>query len=98
MLAVAQEVTENFQCFVLGRVPVKNRMPARLRSGSPYFTTSLGICRAPSMDMSTAEEGLQKKSLRRHERGLQRLGEVLTQTFTRGDDILPRFNGVFRPT
>ncbi len=95
LLAVAQQATPGFRCFVLRRIPVENGTPTRLETGSRYFATLLDTIIAPSMDMSAADEKLRKKSLRRHERILDRLGELTTRTFTRADEILPRLDEFF---
>jgi CelD/BcsL family acetyltransferase involved in cellulose biosynthesis len=96
MLSSAKDNCARFRCFLLDRVPLENGSFSRLtESASPYYSTRLGTVLAPSMDMETAEEKLQKKSLRRHERALQKQGNLVTETLTRARDILPRLDEFF---
>lgn len=96
LLQAAQTAASHFRFFWLERVPLENGTLARLSAaGSRYYPTPLGSVFAPSMDMSSAPERLQKKSLRRHERALEREGEVQTVTFTQACDILPRLDEFF---
>lgn len=96
LLDAARAATEGFRCFVLQRVPVENGTPARLQQArSRYVTTRKGTELAPTMEMFAAKEKLAKKSLRRHEQGLQRLGQLRTDTFTCANDISPRLSEFF---
>jgi len=96
MLDAARSATPRFRCFIFQRVPVESGTMARIQRLTPKFhTTRQGQEVAPTMEMSAAPEALRKKSLRRHERGLQKLGRVQVETYTRASEILPRLDKFF---
>jgi len=96
LLDAARAAVKGFRCFIFQRIPVENGTMARLLRLTPrYFTLRRGVEVAPSMEMHAAPEALRKKSLRRHERGLQKLGPLHVETFTRAADILPRLDNFF---
>ncbi|MFO1378451.1 MAG: GNAT family N-acetyltransferase [Steroidobacteraceae bacterium] len=96
LLDTARAAVKGFRCFNFQRIPVESGTMARLLRLTPrYFTLRRGAEVAPSMGMHAAPEALRKKSLRRHERGLQKLGQLHVETFTHATDILPRLDGFF---
>lgn len=96
LVSSAKDACARFRCFLLDRMPIENGSFSALAEHTPAcHATRLGTVLAPSMDMWAAEENLQKKSLRRHERALQKQGNVVTETFTRAHDILPRLEAFF---
>jgi CelD/BcsL family acetyltransferase involved in cellulose biosynthesis len=96
MLLAAREASKNFRHFFLGRIPGSSNTLHYLPR--PYTKMYATICRgvvAPAMDMSAAEEKLRKKSLRRHEKGLERKGKLVDVTYNRADSILPLLEPFF---
>ena len=85
-----------FRHFFLGRIPTDSSTLDRLaRIDNGLYST---VCRgevAPCMEMTAADEKLKKKSLRRNERSLERLGQVFDFTYTRAADILPLLDTLF---
>lgn len=78
----------------------------RIRSDSPsrnilarlpglLFTSWVKGSPAPTMDISVVDEKLRKKSLKRHAKGLKKLGEVLYETFDSSSAILPQLDEFF---
>ena len=63
------------------------------RSG--LFATEERRIPAPAMDMCVVEERLQKKSLRRHERALERQGTLTCETYRDAERILPQLDEFF---
>ena len=47
------------------------------------------------MDMIAADQALRKKSLNRHERGLERRGKLTAETYTTADEIRPALDSFF---
>lgn len=84
----------------LGRYLKLNRIPGdsptlnRLRAGHPPAVLQQRV-EAPRMDMAAAPEVLGKKSLKRHDNGLKRKGEVTCETFRRHADVAPRLDDFF---
>lgn len=60
-----------------------------------FHATVKGVIEAPAMDMAVVEEKLRKKSLRRHENGLRRSGELRFETLTGAGEIRPSLDEFF---
>jgi CelD/BcsL family acetyltransferase involved in cellulose biosynthesis len=85
-----------FRHFFLGRIPTDSSTLSRLaRTNNGLHVTICGGAVAPSMEMTAADDKLKKKSLRRNERSLERLGRVSDVTYTRAADILPLLDTLF---
>jgi CelD/BcsL family acetyltransferase involved in cellulose biosynthesis len=88
--------TSGFRYFKLGRIRPES---ATLRAISPasnfYATVIGGSVAAPYMDMACVDDRLRKKSLRRHDRGLERQGKVECHTFVSAEDVLPQLDSFF---
>lgn len=60
-----------------------------------FFVIPIGQIMAPAMEMSAVEQGLNKKSLKRHERALEKLGTLTTETFRHANEVLPQIDEFF---
>lgn len=60
-----------------------------------FFATEEKRVLAPTMDMSAVEDRLQKKSLRRHEKSLEKMGALTCETFRDAGRILPQLDEFF---
>ena len=96
ILATVRGHVRAFRCFNLVQVRSDSITAKCLHGPSHGFLESTGPPQpAPCMDMSSVGKALRKQSLRRHERGLERLGSVSRFTFTRADDVLPQLDDFF---
>jgi len=81
---------------LLNKVPSKSRSIQLLAQLEPdFYLVPLHRLPAPRLDMSAVDERLKKKSLKRHENGLKRLGEVTFHTYSQADSVLPRLQTFF---
>lgn len=96
MLQAAIEATPGFRRFHLKNIPDENGTPADLLAlAGPPWATILRSARAPTMEMSAGPEAVKKKSLRRHENALARIGNLASETFSDGERILPLLETFF---
>lgn len=96
LLVAAKEAATNFRYFLLGCIPLDDKVSSYLQGGGSRFSSTVTrIVVAPRMDMTVAGEKLRKKSLRRHECGLQRMGDLHSSTFTHVDEISPWLSKFF---
>ncbi|MFO0947239.1 MAG: GNAT family N-acetyltransferase [Planctomycetota bacterium] len=97
ILRTAMEATPGFRRFHLKNIPEENGTPACLVACSgPLWGTILRVARAPSMEMSAGPEAVKKKSLRRHENGLAKIGQLTCETFSSKEDIEPVLEPFFQ--
>lgn len=83
LMACALQTSPSANHFELNRVPTASRTYLELQASSgPFYTTEIGAVPAPRMHMSVVQDRLAKKSLKRHDRGLRKLGEVTCSTTT----------------
>lgn len=88
--------TPGFRYFKLGRIlPESGTLRAISTPEWTLYSTIISRVAAPYMDMTLVEDRLRKKSLRRHERGLEREGNVECQTFVAPHDVLPQLDEFF---
>lgn len=78
----------------LERIPGDSPTLARLAATTLHAVTRQRV-EAPRMDMSQSGDVLRKKSLKRHENGLKRRGELTSATYRRSDEVLPRLDAFF---
>jgi CelD/BcsL family acetyltransferase involved in cellulose biosynthesis len=96
LLVATSKTATNFRYFNLGRIPTDSKtLDCLKRLDTRFYSTYGRRVPAPSMEMYAAEEKLRKKSLRRHERGLQRKGKLVSKTYMRANDIMPLLNVFF---
>lgn len=96
IVAGALRTSPGAKSLVLRNIPDEGGTPRRLASlGKGLWVTRLRTLEAPSMDIGAAGDALRKKSLRRHENGLARVGKVEVVSLTRPEDVLPRLPGFF---
>ncbi len=95
LLCQIKSGTPGFRYFKLGRIQPDSRTLQGFSSTSNLYSTPIGSVDAPYMDMTCVDDRLRKKSLRRHERGLERLGKVECETFATTDAILPQLDEFF---
>lgn len=81
--------------YKLGRLLPESRTLIVLPQIHGLYATAIGGVAAPYMDMSLVDERLRKKSLRRHERGLERMGRVECTTAKTAEEILPQLDEFF---
>jgi CelD/BcsL family acetyltransferase involved in cellulose biosynthesis len=62
---------------------------------APFFTTEERCVKAPTMDMSAVEDRLGKKSLKRHEKSLEKMGALTCDTVRDSARILPQLDEFF---
>lgn len=94
VLRTASEAFPGANHFDLRRIPPGSRSLGLLTQTGFFVTTRQGV-EAPCMCMSAAPEKLKKKSLVRHERGLEKCGAVECSTWRNAADVLPRLDGFF---
>ncbi|MFU8816456.1 MAG: GNAT family N-acetyltransferase [Pseudomonadales bacterium] len=94
LLLAATRATPAAQDFDLRRMPHDSRT-AKLLDGTGFFGTRAAGVEAPWMCMSAAAEKLRKKSLIRHERGLEKRGTLGCTTWRHATDVLPRLDEFF---
>ncbi len=96
ILGNALEAVPGARGFRLRRLPDESGTVARLASfGRGWWLTRLSSLEAPTMDISAAQEALNKKSLKRHENALERAGRLTTVRLTRAEEVLPRLPAFF---
>jgi len=96
LLAAALGATSRQHHFMLRHVPAHSRFATLLESALTRFhPTVKGRIDAPAMDMRVVGEKLRKKSLRRHENGLRRSGELRLETATGAAGIEPHLDEFF---
>ncbi len=96
LLRAVKQRTPRFRYFKLGRICPESRTLLLVSAPSPGFhSTAIGRVEAPYMDMALVNDRLRKKSLRRHERGLQREGSVECATLTAADEVLASLDAYF---
>ena len=96
LLQLARRETPGFRHFKLGRLQPESKTPHAISAHAHGFhATAIGHVDAPFMDMCHVDDRLRKKSLRRHERGLERQGAVTADTLTTTNDILPLLDAFF---
>ncbi len=96
LLQLARQETPGFRYFKLGRLQPESKTPHAITAHVYGFHgTAIGHVDAPFMDMRHVDDRLRKKSLRRHERGLERRGIVTVETLVAPDDVLPQLDQFF---
>jgi CelD/BcsL family acetyltransferase involved in cellulose biosynthesis len=94
LLLAASTASPGANHFDLRRLPCGSRALALLDQTDFFVTARRGV-QAPWMCMSAAPEKLKKKSLVRHERGLEKRGALECTTWRHAADILPRLDAFF---
>jgi len=95
LLQCAQQAASR-SAFMFDKVPSESRSMELLATLQPgFYCVPLQQLPAPRMDMSVVDERLKKKSLKRHENGLKRMGEVTFTTHSEARDILPKLEAFF---
>ena len=97
LLHEAKTVAQSLRNFRLGRIQPESEFLQLIADPSfELLATPVGeAIAAPYLDMSFVEERLLKKSLRRHERGLERHGNVASTTVATAAEILPQLDEFF---
>jgi len=96
LLRCARDAAGSVPNFLLDKVPTQSRSLELFAELNPnFYLVPLQRLPAPRLDMSVVDERLKKKSLKRHENGLKRSGEVEFHTYVEADDVLPRLEGFF---
>ena len=97
LLVEAKAAAQSFRYFRLGRVqPESETLKSIAEPRSKFMWTFVGgATAAPYLDMALVEDRLRKKSLRRHERGLERSGSLACDTHVTADAILPQLDDFF---
>ena len=96
LLDLVRRKTPRFRCFKLGRIQPDSKTLRAIRwPGSEFYSTEIGHVTAPYMEMSLVDDRLRKKSLRRHERGLERRGALACETFVASEDVVPQLDEFF---
>jgi len=97
ILGQVRSSCREFKYLKLDRVPADSTTIELLMQLSPEF---YAVCTdripAPRMSMEVVADRVNKKSLKRHAKGLGRLGCVEFNTYTRPEDVLPRLNAFFQ--
>ena len=97
LIHLAVEQVPGFKYFRLfGIVTDVSATMAMLREREKgYFVIPIGQIMAPSMEMTAVEKGLNKKSIKRHERALEKLGTLTSETFRHASEVLPQIDEFF---
>jgi len=96
LLRNAWHAADDVRNFMLDKVPTHSPSLHLLGQLRPdFYLVALQRLPAPRLDMSAVGARLKKKSLKRHENGLKRLGKVAFQTYTEANDVLPRLQDFF---
>lgn len=96
ILCQARKFASKYKHFKLGRIPADSQSFKLLRSSlCSYSMIFIDTVSAPRMDMEVVEEKLRKKSLVRHEKKLQKKGELVGEIYTSSEQILPLLNPFF---
>jgi len=97
LVHAARRSARGFRWARLARIQLGESLtpPVVLDPARGLFATEERRILAPSMDMSAVEDRLQKKSLRRHERALERQGTLTCETFRDAERILPQLDEFF---
>lgn len=96
LLDTAREGADKYKCFRLSRIPSESKSISHLFSlEGTYYSTICKTKVAPSMEMTAADKNLRKKSLRRHEKGLQKQGNVVSITSSDEDSIMAELEDFF---
>jgi len=95
ILDAAADACPRFRRFHLQKVRADSGLLRYLEGASGVHCIRTEHIVAPSMDMERSSEALKKKSLVRHERKLQRMGNLTSETYTREADIAPRLETFF---
>jgi CelD/BcsL family acetyltransferase involved in cellulose biosynthesis len=95
LLYLIKARVSGFRYFKLGRLQPDSATLRAISTASNLYATPIGRVVAPYMDMSLVDDRLRKKSLRRHERGLERHGRVDCETSSTTEDVLPQLDAFF---
>jgi CelD/BcsL family acetyltransferase involved in cellulose biosynthesis len=95
ILDAAAAACPRFRRFHLHKIRADSGLLRYLEDASGFRCIRTQHILAPSMDMESASDALKKKSLARHERKLQRMGDLTSETYTRATDIAPRLDFFF---
>jgi CelD/BcsL family acetyltransferase involved in cellulose biosynthesis len=97
LLHAARRGAPGFRCVRLARIQRGESLTPAVVFGPScgLLATEEHCVPAPSMDMSAVEDRLQRKSLRRHERSLERQGTLTCGTFRDARLILPQLDEFF---
>ena len=97
LLIEAKFAAQSCHHFRLGRIQPESELLRVMADPSfDLLATAVGdVIAAPYLDTSFVEERLRKKSLRRHEHGLERCGNVASATFAKAAEILPKLDEFF---
>ena len=95
LLYLIKSQVAGFRYFKLGRLQPNSATLQAISPASNLYPTPIGRVVAPFMDMSFVDDRLRKKSLRRHERGLERHGRVDCETASTTEDVLPQLDAFF---
>jgi CelD/BcsL family acetyltransferase involved in cellulose biosynthesis len=94
VLNTAADKTPGFRFARLHHIAPGSPLPSVLTDLGFYYTIKSGV-EAPVMHMSAARKNLRKKSLRRHEKSLAKVGRLTTLTHHSSATILPRLDAFF---
>lgn len=90
LLSATRTKVGRFRHFLLTRIPEESRTLSIIAELAPQFIVfPTKIVVAPTMEMVAAKTALRKKSLRRHERGLERMGNLVVETYSTEEKIEP---------
>ena len=96
LLEAVLRTTSPQHAFSLRRVPARSRFRRLLDAGRTRFhSTVKNVIEAPVMDMAVVADKVRKKSLKRHENGLKRSGDLRFETATDAASILPDLDEFF---
>jgi CelD/BcsL family acetyltransferase involved in cellulose biosynthesis len=97
LLDAARRAVPGFRVARLARVQRdESVLPgAVFAPSSAYFATEERRVPAPTMDMSAVEDRLAKKSLKRHEKSLEKMGALTCETVREAGRILPQLDEFF---
>lgn len=96
IFSTAIEAHSQSNGLLLRGIPEQGYTPRRLLSlGGAFWVTEVRSTEAPAMDMAAARQMLRKKSLRRHEKALSRLGKLEVVKLSSAAEVLPRLPEFF---
>jgi CelD/BcsL family acetyltransferase involved in cellulose biosynthesis len=96
LLSSCKMAAKGFRYFYLQRIRSNSQTLELLKNGRHYNVTVSNGTVAPTLEMIFADEKLKKKSMKRNERVLKRLGKLTSNTYDRADDILPLLDNLFK--
>jgi CelD/BcsL family acetyltransferase involved in cellulose biosynthesis len=97
LLHAARRGARGFRAARLSRIQREESLVPAVAFGSAggFFATEERCVPAPTMEMSAVEDRLAKKSLKRHERSLEKMGALTCGTFRDAGRIVPQLDEFF---